>query len=311
MRRCHGGRRGVGASSRSVQMLVVQGTCPCMWCMMRVSGRIRTRGDMHGRGCTQRASGWTRWGSVGGGVTADEGCPWQGEGSGKANAIGKPFALCKVHTRITPLKHYPTAPSSSPTLPSCLPTLPPPVTRSSAQPPTPVHPFVHSPSHPLPFAHSFVHPATHLVCDPFTPLTWRVLEFVQACRSLHIRLVICDSDYIVSSHMSHRDSASWLSSTNISKSWALLASLQVRDSYRLWAYRPRFVSDPSLGTNFRQVELTDTNFNLTLAFYITLCTMGGTRLSKLTTVGQNTTNFSDDQKALLVLAGIFTSPHST
>ena len=38
------------------------------------------------------------------GVTADEGRPWQGEGSGRANAIGKPFALCKARTRITLLK---------------------------------------------------------------------------------------------------------------------------------------------------------------------------------------------------------------
>ena len=96
-----------------------------------------------------------------GGVTVDEGCPWQGEGSGKANMIGKPFALCKVCAHITLLKRYPTAPSSSPTSPSCSPTLPPPITRLSAQPPTPIRPFVHSPSHPLPFAHSFVHPATH------------------------------------------------------------------------------------------------------------------------------------------------------
>ena len=124
----------------------------------------------------------------------------------------------------------------------------------------------------------------HFVEAPHEPLKWEVLrqgrstefskmsvlEFVQACRSLHIRLVICDSDYIVSSHMSHRDSACWLCSTNISLSLASLASLWIVDSNRLWAYHPRFVSDPSLGTIFRQVELTDKNFNLMLAFYITL-----------------------------------------
>ena len=41
---------------------------------------------------------------------------------------------------------------------------------------------------------------------------WSLCEPVEACS---IRLVICDSDYIVSSHMSHIDSACWLSSTNI------------------------------------------------------------------------------------------------
>ena len=44
-------------------------------------------------------------GFCGWGVMADEGHLWQGEGSGRANAIGKPFALCKVCTRITLLKH--------------------------------------------------------------------------------------------------------------------------------------------------------------------------------------------------------------
>ena len=44
-------------------------------------------------------------GFCGQGVTADEGRLWQGEGSGRANAIGKPFALCKAHARITLLKH--------------------------------------------------------------------------------------------------------------------------------------------------------------------------------------------------------------
>ena len=153
-------------------------------------------------------------GFCGGEVTVDEGRPRQGEGSRKVNAIGKLFALCKARARITPLKRYPTAPSSSPTSPSCSPTLLPPITRLSAQPPTPIRPFVHSPSHPLPFAHlfvrpathsrspicsfsqpptpirpfvrspshpllfthSFVRPATHLVCDPFTPLTRRALS---------------------------------------------------------------------------------------------------------------------------------------
>ena len=41
-------------------------------------------------------------GFCGRGVTADEGRPWQGEGS--ANTIGKPFALCKACARITLLK---------------------------------------------------------------------------------------------------------------------------------------------------------------------------------------------------------------
>ena len=43
-------------------------------------------------------------GFCGQGVMADEGCPWQGEGSGRANAIGKLFASCKACTHITPLK---------------------------------------------------------------------------------------------------------------------------------------------------------------------------------------------------------------
>ena len=70
----------------------------------RVSSRTRTRGDTHGRGCMQRASGWTPLGFYGRGVMADEGRPWQGEGSRRANMIGKPFALCKAHACITPLK---------------------------------------------------------------------------------------------------------------------------------------------------------------------------------------------------------------
>ena len=49
--------------------------------------------------------GYARWGMYaeslrvgalgfcGWGVTADKGCPWQGEGSGRANTIGKLFAL--------------------------------------------------------------------------------------------------------------------------------------------------------------------------------------------------------------------------
>ena len=43
-------------------------------------------------------------GFCGRGVTADKGCLWQGEGSGRANAIGKPFALCKACACITLLK---------------------------------------------------------------------------------------------------------------------------------------------------------------------------------------------------------------
>ena len=43
-------------------------------------------------------------GFCGQGVMVDEGRPWQGEGSRRANAIGKPFALCKACARITPLK---------------------------------------------------------------------------------------------------------------------------------------------------------------------------------------------------------------
>ena len=58
--------------------------------------------------------GYARWGMYaeslrvdalgfcGWGVMADEGRPWQGEGS--VNAIGKPFALCKACARITLLK---------------------------------------------------------------------------------------------------------------------------------------------------------------------------------------------------------------
>ena len=42
-------------------------------------------------------------GFCGRGVTVDEGHLWQGEG--RANTIGKPLALCKVHARITLLKH--------------------------------------------------------------------------------------------------------------------------------------------------------------------------------------------------------------
>ena len=57
--------------------------------------------------------GYARWGMYaeslrvgalgfcGWGVMVDEGHPWQGEGSGRANVIGKPFALCKACTRIT------------------------------------------------------------------------------------------------------------------------------------------------------------------------------------------------------------------
>ena len=43
-------------------------------------------------------------GFCGWGVTADKGHPWLGEGSGRANAIGKLFALCKACARITLLK---------------------------------------------------------------------------------------------------------------------------------------------------------------------------------------------------------------
>ena len=70
-----------------------------------VSGRTWTRGDTHSGGCTQRASGWMLLGFCGQGVTADKDWPWQGEGSRRANMIGKPFALCKACAYITPLKH--------------------------------------------------------------------------------------------------------------------------------------------------------------------------------------------------------------
>ena len=43
-------------------------------------------------------------GFCGWGVMVDEGHPWQGEGSGRVNAIGKPFALCKACALITLLK---------------------------------------------------------------------------------------------------------------------------------------------------------------------------------------------------------------
>ena len=43
-------------------------------------------------------------GFCGQGVTVDEGRLWQGEGSRRANAIGKLFALCKACTCITLLK---------------------------------------------------------------------------------------------------------------------------------------------------------------------------------------------------------------
>ena len=43
-------------------------------------------------------------GFCGWGVMVDEGHPWQGEGSGRANTVGKPFALCKAHALITWVK---------------------------------------------------------------------------------------------------------------------------------------------------------------------------------------------------------------
>ena len=79
VRHCRGGRRGAGASSRLVRMLAVQGTCLCVWCTMRVSGRTRTRGDMHGRDVCREPQG-RRIGVLLAGGYSGRGSPMAGGG---------------------------------------------------------------------------------------------------------------------------------------------------------------------------------------------------------------------------------------
>ena len=59
-----------------------------------------TRQGMYAESLRVDTLGFCGWG-----VMAGKGHPWQGEGSGRANTIGKPFALCKVCTLITLVKH--------------------------------------------------------------------------------------------------------------------------------------------------------------------------------------------------------------
>ena len=100
VRRCCGGRRGVGGQ----------------YGRWRYQGHARVCGAREGEWQDTDKGGYARQGMYaeslrvdalgfcGRGVTADEGRLWQGEGSGRVNAIGKQFALCKVRARITPLK---------------------------------------------------------------------------------------------------------------------------------------------------------------------------------------------------------------